>query len=501
MVVGLGGAALPPRPAKPTQWQRLSDTSCLARVQSNSHLVSVHQEACPATAGTHTAVHSAAADDVATPAGDPPQPQPACSDQSNVLGSSAPAVHHVQQDVQQPPFPQWWQHPQHQAQLQHPHRQQFDWQWHSHLQQHAGVPAPAQQEQHLSSHPHFIYQQPQSPCSFQQQQEHLQQGIASSSGRKRRSPSTSSTRLSPLLQESASELGGSEHHSDFQQGRSRHPAGTAAATDSAGAARASRRRRATTSPAAGGGSQHNGSSSRGNAAAPGAKRRKPAGAAAGSRGTKKGSAHIAEYADILHRVVEVPGPVFYVDTPGQVYIGQVRKLEPWRKVPSVEVQFRDDGSKYWFPVDDVRAWMAAMVRKGTWELYNPGAPIPRPSQQAGAEHGAAEAAAVTEDDAKEAAQVLQNLSVSLGSGRRAGLAGQAHAQAGAEPDLSSGRQPQAATQPAVAVDADAQALANGAICAEPGVQLQQPIGSELNRAGALDIMASAAGFKACTSPR
>jgi hypothetical protein len=30
-----------------------------------------------------------------------------------------------------------------------------------------------------------------------------------------------------------------------------------------------------------------------------------------------------------------------------MYVGRVNKVEAGRRVPSVEVQFRDDGSKYW----------------------------------------------------------------------------------------------------------------------------------------------------------
>lgn len=36
-----------------------------------------------------------------------------------------------------------------------------------------------------------------------------------------------------------------------------------------------------------------------------------------------------------------------VDDPDQLFVGWVNKLEQGRKVPAVEVQFRDDGSKYW----------------------------------------------------------------------------------------------------------------------------------------------------------
>ena len=40
-------------------------------------------------------------------------------------------------------------------------------------------------------------------------------------------------------------------------------------------------------------------------------------------------------------------PACSVDEPGAVYVGRVNKLESGRNVPSVEVQFFDDGSKYW----------------------------------------------------------------------------------------------------------------------------------------------------------
>ena len=55
-----------------------------------------------------------------------------------------------------------------------------------------------------------------------------------------------------------------------------------------------------------------------------------------------------------------------IDTPGEVFIGRVNKAESGRRVPSVEVQFLDDGQKYWFPVADVRRWMADMVHSGSW---------------------------------------------------------------------------------------------------------------------------------------
>ena len=36
-----------------------------------------------------------------------------------------------------------------------------------------------------------------------------------------------------------------------------------------------------------------------------------------------------------------------VDEPGKFYVGRVTKAESGRRVPSVEMQFVDDASKYW----------------------------------------------------------------------------------------------------------------------------------------------------------
>lgn len=62
-------------------------------------------------------------------------------------------------------------------------------------------------------------------------------------------------------------------------------------------------------------------------------------------------------ADLVGMRVEVPGSIFFVDTPGLVYVCDVQKKDD-RKRAAVEVVFRDDASVYWFPVADVRRWLA-----------------------------------------------------------------------------------------------------------------------------------------------
>jgi hypothetical protein len=138
----------------------------------------------------------------------------------------------------------------------------------------------------------------------------------------------------------------------------------------------------------------------------------------------------SKFSDVLHRVVAVPGSVFFVDTPGKYYFGQVTKSEPKRKVPAVEVLFFDDDSKYWFPVADVRGWMGDMASAGpqqphAWAQHNPGVPPPAPQQQA--------ASGVAEEVEEEAAKALQSLSVSIGGSQLTG----SQAKRG-EPAVSSG---------------------------------------------------------------
>jgi hypothetical protein len=66
-----------------------------------------------------------------------------------------------------------------------------------------------------------------------------------------------------------------------------------------------------------------------------------------SPGASRAAGGASKASDLVHRIVEVPGAIFFVDIPGQIYVGRVNKVEAGRRVPSVEVQFRDDGSKYW----------------------------------------------------------------------------------------------------------------------------------------------------------
>lgn len=107
-----------------------------------------------------------------------------------------------------------------------------------------------------------------------------------------------------------------------------------------------------------------------------------------------------------------------------------------------------------FPVADVRDWVAAMVRNGSWDKHNPGVPPPAPPPPPGAP--------ATEDT--QAAQALRSLSAS-----RCTSGGGDETLSAAQPTTSTGRQPRA----------------------ESARQLQRA-GSELKRKGALDIMVQAA---------
>ncbi|KAI3436504.1 hypothetical protein D9Q98_005921 [Chlorella vulgaris] len=173
----------------------------------------------------------------------------------------------------------------------------------------------------------------------------------------------------------------------------------------------------------------------------------------------------AQYADVVDRTVLVPGSVFFVKQRGAVYVGRVKKAERRRKVPSVVVQFQDDDSIYWFPVADVRAWMAAMVQKGTWAKYNPGVPPPVPQRES--------EGMMKDKDKETAAQALQSLSASLCSSG-AGTAC-AQKQQRQQAVVSSGRQ--------------------------AGRKRTAPVGgsgggSEAKREGALDIMVHAVDLHA-----
>jgi hypothetical protein len=132
-------------------------------------------------------------------------------------------------------------------------------------------------------------------------------------------------------------------------------------------------------------------------------------------------------------------------------------------------------------VEDVRAWMADMCRRGTWQAHNPGlappaaAEVPSPANEA---------------DAKAAAEALQSLSasqtVSLPVGQAASVDG-GGGGADAHPAVSSRQQ----RLDAAAATA---AAAAGQVSGRSGRGELQRCGSELKRAGALDIMAVAAGL-------
>ena len=172
-----------------------------------------------------------------------------------------------------------------------------------------------------------------------------------------------------------------------------------------------------------------------------------------------------------------------IDTPGEVFIGRVNKAESGRRVPSVEVQFLDDGQKYWFPVADVRRWMADMVHSGSRAQRNPGIPAPD-FAAAGAADGDAAAGRPAGEDEAAAAKTLQSLSVSAASLPAASGAG----GGGAQPAVSTGRQQRRAS--------DARTVSTAAA---GGPSLQRS-GSEVKRVGALDIMATAADLGCANSP-
>ena len=118
------------------------------------------------------------------------------------------------------------------------------------------------------------------------------------------------------------------------------------------------------------------------------------------------------------------------------YIGHVLKPDPRRRVPSVEMRFLDDSDRqhYWFPLEDVRAWVESMVRRGSFARFNPCSQLP--GSCAAVTHEAGEVArqpasgggAVAE--VRAAAEVLQSMSVSLSA-----EGGQRHPQ----PTISDGR--------------------------------------------------------------
>lgn len=72
---------------------------------------------------------------------------------------------------------------------------------------------------------------------------------------------------------------------------------------------------------------------------------------------------VDDVSDLIGKVVQVPGVVFLVDVPGLYYVADVKKKERRRK-GAVEVVFRDDNSRYWFPAADVRAWMQDQMHRG-----------------------------------------------------------------------------------------------------------------------------------------
>jgi hypothetical protein len=133
-----------------------------------------------------------------------------------------------------------------------------------------------------------------------------------------------------------------------------------------------------------------------------------------------------------------------------------------------------------FPVEDVRAWMADMCRRGTWQAHNPGLAPPAAAEAPGP---------AGEADARAAAQALQSLSasqtVSLPAGQAASVDGGGGGGGGTDayPAVSSRRQRQDASE----------AAAGPAAGGASRGQLQR-CDSELKRVGALDIMAVAAGL-------
>jgi hypothetical protein len=79
--------------------------------------------------------------------------------------------------------------------------------------------------------------------------------------------------------------------------------------------------------------------------------------------------------DLIGAAVQVPASVFYVDVPGLFYVGDILRRDPQR-AGALEMRFRDDASLYWFPVDDVRAWVADMEARGAAVSEQAGAEMP-----------------------------------------------------------------------------------------------------------------------------
>lgn len=275
MVLGLGGASLPPRPV-PRRRSRAGGCQ-LARVQSNSLLVELEQQhragmdpggegagtgyQLPAAIGNDIAARSAD-DHVDTPTGHPPAPQPACSDQSNVRGLV---------------------HPQLQQQQDHGASTEAQ----SLPPQPTVAPAVAAAEQ-AASH----VKQEQQAQRDQQTAAAPRPGKQAAGSRKRKSAATLSG--PPSTSQAQPEAAHSGSHGAWVRRSRLGPADTPTAS-------AGRSKRHASSAGAGNAAA---------AAAPAAKRRKSA-AAADGRASKSPLHHRpSKYADVLHRAVVVPGAIF-----------------------------------------------------------------------------------------------------------------------------------------------------------------------------------------------
>lgn len=133
--------------------------------------------------------------------------------------------------------------------------------------------------------------------------------------------------------------------------------------------------------------------------------------------------------DLIGQVVEVPGAIFYVKTPGVFYIGDIIKPEAKHK-NAVEVVFRDDESRYWFPAKDVRKWLKeqrereADLARCTTEppnvlptvlpAYDDGVPAPSEAPEAAA--AAPAVGGVDLEEERLAAQALTDISAGISGG-------------------------------------------------------------------------------------
>ncbi|GMH45386.1 hypothetical protein BSKO_13343 [Bryopsis sp. KO-2023] len=64
----------------------------------------------------------------------------------------------------------------------------------------------------------------------------------------------------------------------------------------------------------------------------------------------------AELKDLIGKVVDIPAIHFGVDVPEMYYRATILRRDSARRT-AVVVRFQEDGSQYWLPIKDVRAWL------------------------------------------------------------------------------------------------------------------------------------------------